>query len=235
MIDVYMIKKKNVVEKFNQKELEAMTRSFIYERFHHSNLVNLVKRYKNSTLAKDLNKAIGEGTHPVLLIGYVGFEVPKMFDDEVIEKFAATDKLGMMGFKILDVNSRIVDAGIENPTKKMPIWRGFDESCNNIDTRFEEVNIFIDGNFCLIKRSDFNEVGGFDPIFNQLWAVDVGFRIGQKGRKILYTPKEITHYNYFERDLNKLTQTYADDVKAFTYKYIDKLVSPKVVEAKNGK
>jgi hypothetical protein len=236
MIDVYMIRKKNVPTSYNQDDLEQDSKDFLTNSIQYRMDFHRVKRYKNSTLGKDLNKIIKGGEHPIIMIGYVGFDVPKFFDDKVIEKFGMNDQIGMMGFKILDVNSNIIDAGIESPLRAMPIWRSFMEDCNDMVAKTEDVNVFIDGKLCLIKRKDFEAVDGFDPVFNHLWAVDISFRIGQSGKKVLYSPIEITQYNYFDTDLEALTDMYKDDVMAFTQKFVDNLASGIVLEGKtNGK
>jgi len=55
-----------------------------------------------------------------------------------------------------------------------------------------------DGGACLLRRSLFNELGGFDPRFAPFYweDVDLGFRANQAGYRVLFYPKVKVKHNH---------------------------------------
>lgn len=222
MLDFYFLKKKNVGLIYNQDDLLELTKKSIKNNVMYLNTQTIVKRFKNSNIAKDLSKAIATGTQPLIIIGYVGFEIPSTFEYDFLEHFKDDNGLGIVGGKLVDRNFRIIDAGVESPIASMPIWRNFGYDDGDIITdgpnkgkknsnaglAYENSSIFIDGNFIIIRRDLFNEVGGINPDTHNYWAMELCLRMSQNSIRILYVPKDITHWNYFEHDVEKMKKDY---------------------------
>jgi hypothetical protein len=74
----------------------------------------------------------------------------------------------------------------------------------------------------LVRRSVFEEMGGFDEVFAVAFNdVDFCIRLGQAGYRLLYTPHaELTHYESVSRGLSG----YARDYQAFLPRWMNHLI-----------
>lgn len=231
MIDMYFIKKKRL-NNFNQDELiEASIvcwNSYIrtHTKFH------TVKRYKNHTLPEDLNKEISQGLGKIIIISEPGTLVDYNFEENVIDKFCDNNKIKVLGLKIVGrFSNRIIDAGIIDPLKEMPIWKNFKEPESSPDTYHQTNNLYLDGKFIIIKRDIWNKIK-FNKESGMYWAINFCYDVVRDRNVISYWPEVVLYDNYYESDKDKLEKIYGSSRDWFKDKLMKQKTNKEMVGIK---
>lgn len=229
MIDLVLVKRR--ISKPDQDSLIKDSTDNFKSMMGSGHRISTLVRYKNSTLPRDLNKYLSDKNGDTIIIADCGFVLNKGFDDNVLKPLAygtqhngSNKRVGVIGVKIVNPQSEIVDVGIKDPLKEMPIWRYYyernvDFRRNIAESRFDQHNLFIDSKFIIINRKAYDEVGGFDEESDKLWAVDFCFSVYKKEWLVVYKGEEITTWNIYERDLVKLQDEYRTSQDYFRNKW----------------
>lgn len=213
MIDLLIVKKR--FTEVDQNEMVAMTEQSFREEVHYHTEMMTVKRFKNSSLPRDLNKAAQSGSGDIIVICEAGCVLPRGFDDKVIKLFFDRERLGALGCKLVSRTGEVVDAGIEDPLGPQPIWRGLGESRKISALEYEDTNLYLDGKFLLIRRMAYDK---FDEEAGKFWAIDFCLSIAKKSWGVVYYPEQIDFFNAFEKNVDTLTQEYKAEQEWFKNK-----------------
>jgi GT2 family glycosyltransferase/Flp pilus assembly protein TadD len=104
--------------------------------------------------------------------------------------------VGIVGSKLLYADGTVQHAGIVlDRQHRLPyhIYRSFASEHPAVNQRREFQAVT--GACCLIRRTNFEEVGGFDESFvNGFEDVDLCMKVGEKGLKIVYQPRSVLYH-----------------------------------------
>jgi GT2 family glycosyltransferase len=149
---------------------------------------------KNVGFAKGCNQGAKEATGEILLFLNNDTEVTKGWLEPLLADLK-DKKVAAVAPKLIFPDGLIQFAGVTFAEDKFPrhIYRGKkDFAGTNKRREFKALTAA-----CLaIKKKAFDEVGGFDEIYkNGMEDIDLCFRLGEAGHKLIYDPKSLViHY-----------------------------------------
>lgn len=129
----------------------------------------------------------------------------------LVEPFEARDDVGAVGGKILFPDGRLQEAGaVVSPDGTTQLVGLYEDPSLPRYNYLREVE-YVSGVCLMVRKGDFEEMGGFSGEFQPAYGEDVDFCLWlrEKGKRILYQPQaEIIHH------LSATTDTLGEDVKA---------------------
>ncbi|WBO22432.1 glycosyltransferase [Sphingomonas abietis] len=148
--------------------------------------------------AANLGAGMATGELIVVVNNDIEFE-PSVFAD-LVESYFRIPNCGAIGPRILSMDLTIQEIGafIAGDGNSFGFGRGERSSYNAIE-RVEQVD-YVSGCFLCLSRTDFESLGGFDPIFSPGYyeEVDLCFRLNEALGKQVYVDSAITitHYEH---------------------------------------
>lgn len=172
---------------------------------------------------KQINKEIQKcnGEYIVLLDGN-----SKMISNNWIEKmlgFAQREDIGAVGIRIYNSNNKIKHAGIiiECNNAKIELFKGLKRKTHGYFAREATIQNFnaVSSECMMFKKSNYDEVGGFDESFGEISNIDFCLKLREKNKLIVYNPfvelisydkttKESDNKNNIDELLNKWKKVY---------------------------
>jgi len=159
--------------------------------------IRYLRNQANMGFLRSCNRAASEARGEYLLFLNNDTEVQKEWLDQMLAVFEGDEHTGIVGAKLIYPNGRLQEAG-------SLIWS--DGSARNFgrddDPRKPEYNYVRETDYCsaaciLIKARLFQDVNGFDEIFEPAYYedVDLAFKVRDRGYKVLYQPAaQVTHF-----------------------------------------
>jgi GT2 family glycosyltransferase len=115
--------------------------------------------------------------------------------DALVDEVSSDDDIGAVGAKLLYPNGQVQHAGVVIHQNGLPhhLYAGFDSDHPAVSHRRDLTAAT--AACLLVRRSDFDRLGGFDPAFHNAYEdVDLCLRLREMGRRICYCPRSVvTH------------------------------------------
>jgi GT2 family glycosyltransferase len=131
--------------------------------------------------------------------------------DALVDEAVSDDLIAAVGAKLLYPNGQVQHAGVAIHQNGLPhhLYAGF-ASDHPAVNRPRDVTAAT-GACLLVRRLDFDELGGFDTAFHNAYEdVDLCLRLGELGRRIRYCPRSVVVHlesvTRFPRGLSEGTQ-----------------------------
>ena len=172
------------------------------EFLQNSGSVRVIQNSENLGFSIACNQGAEAASHEFILFLNNDMEVLQGWLQPMIAILLEDPEVGVVGSKLLYPDGTIQHAGVitvddvEN-SKPLDPWHIY----YRLDGSLPQANIAreypaVTGACLLTRRSLFQELGGFDPVFrNGFEDVDYCYKVGAAGYKIVYEPKSVViHY-----------------------------------------
>ena len=155
--------------------------------------ISVVRNDTNLGFLKNCNKAAAMSRGEYVLILNNDIIVTPSWLDAMLETFRLRDNVGMVGAKLIYPDGRLQEAG-------GIVWR--DGSAWNWgrdkNAALPEYNYLREVDYCsgaclLLKRDDWNRLGGFDERYAPAYYedTDLAFRVREMGKGVYYQPRAV--------------------------------------------
>jgi len=148
---------------------------------------------------KACNIGASVATGRVLLFMNNDIEVNSQSIARGVARLLSDDKVGSVGGRIILMNGQLQEAGSEIFNDGGTCAVGRLEDPTEIRHSLERQVRYVSGCFLFVRRSDFEDIGGFDEQFSPGYyeETDLCFRLEQAGRVNIYDPSiYVYHYEY---------------------------------------
>lgn len=172
--------------------------------------VILVENTKNLGFGQSVNKGVKKASNQYVLL----LNNDVVLKDKSLEKgllhFKKNKDLFAVSFAQKEKNQRI--AG-----KNKIFWRQGMFFHQGVDKLSFGVNGWAEGGACLVDKTKFLELGGFDPLFSPFYweDIDLSYQAWKKGYQILFDPKILVNH-FHETTINKYYSQ--RDIKIIAYR-----------------
>ena len=159
----------------------------------------ILRNEDNAGFVKAVNQAAEQAKGKYILLLNNDAVIHEQTLSSAIESIAADESIGAVGGKIILTDGSLQEAGsiIWQDGSCLGYGRGDDPSDGAY--MFEREVDYCSGAFLLFRRSDFQELGGFDLDYAPAYYEESDFciRLQKKGLRVIYNPQAvITHYEF---------------------------------------
>lgn len=170
--------------------------------------VNLVVNEANLGFLLSCNKGAQRARGKYLVMLNNDTEVTSLWLDEMIRIFDCTDKVGMVGSKLLYPDGKLQEAGGIVWSTGEPWNLGNGKNPKHPSFNYTRQADYLSGASVMIPRNVWETVGGFSEEFAPAYYedTDLAFKVRDAGYKTVYCPfSEVIHFEGMSngRDLNK--------------------------------
>ena len=209
-----------------------LLRNYFFNYFN----IHIHNNHKKYNFLQNCNKAVEKSKGKYLLFLNNDTKVHKDWLTYLIKLIESDEKIGMVGSKLINENNELQEAGgiIWNNGIGFNYGRGDDADLPEYNY-VKEVD-YISGASILIKKTIWEQIGGFDERFSPAYYedTDLAFQLRKLGYKVMYQPKSIVkHYEGISngKDISSGIKHYQDINKQ---KFINKWKSELKYQSAQG-
>ncbi len=162
--------------------------------------LRLLRNKKNLGFSSNVNNGVSACNSDLVFLLNTDIVVEENFLDDAIKHFVKNEELfgvGLMDKSIEEEKVILRGRGVAR-------WsRGFlVHSRGEVD---KKDTFWISGGSSLIRRKIFEEIGGFDPLYNPFYweDIDLSYRAQKSGYNILFEPKSVVEHHHDKGAIKK--------------------------------
>jgi GT2 family glycosyltransferase len=114
----------------------------------------------------------------------------------LLERIESDERIGAVGPRLLNLDGSLQIAGALLSRSGSTLEHGYGEDADADAFRFPRIVDYLSGACLLVRRAAFDEVGGFDPVYELAYFedADLCLSLGARGYRVVYEPRStVTH------------------------------------------
>jgi len=111
----------------------------------------------------------------------------------LLEAIEANERIAAVGPRLLNLDGSLQGAGHLVARTGSTVAYGFGDPADRVEYRFPRVVDYLSGACLMVRRSSFNEVGGFDPVYGLGYfeEADLCLSLAERGYRVVYEPRSL--------------------------------------------